>query len=200
FAWFLPWSWRPGRIETHSTLSLFTFSLPVGLAVFWIFQRVIKTPLMEVLPDGAHARWQAFEAPADYAEPLQWVLAACGVLAGAVCHLVWDSFTHREAFGMRMVPALDDAAVAIGNHHLIGTWLLQDVNSLVGLVVVIALCAYSLRGGRAPAPAAPRRLGRRERRIWTSVYVLTAIMVSGALLLIKYPSSTAVRNLRLQYP
>ena len=66
FGWFMPW--RPTRFETHSVIGLLTFCLPVGLAVYWIFQRLIKTPLMELLPDGAYARWRAFAAPADYTE------------------------------------------------------------------------------------------------------------------------------------
>src|ERR1700730_12138482 len=50
--------WRPARIETHSAIALLTFCLPVGLATFWIFQRMIKTAVMEVLPDHTYSRWR----------------------------------------------------------------------------------------------------------------------------------------------
>lgn len=178
--------WRPARFETHSAVSLVTFSLPIGLVSYWIFQRLIKTPLMELLPDGAYSRWREFAAPAEYSSLRQWILAACGVLAGAVIHLLWDVFTHEGARGVRMIPALDDLVVAIGAHHLAGARLLQDVSSLLGLVVVVAILAYGLRRGRGAKSAANRPLRAGERRAWMAAYVLVAAVLSGFFFLIKF--------------
>jgi hypothetical protein len=44
------------RWETHSITALFTFCLPVGLITYWVFQRLIKSPILEVLPEGPYAR------------------------------------------------------------------------------------------------------------------------------------------------
>ncbi len=81
FGWFTPW--RPTRFETHSVIGLLAFCLPAGLAAFWVFQRLIKTPLIELLPDGAYARWRAIAAPADYTDPMQWIWASCGLRRGS---------------------------------------------------------------------------------------------------------------------
>ena len=72
FGWFLPW--RPARFETHSLDALLTFCLPVGLASYWVFQLLVRTPIMELLPPGAYARWHWSEAPADYRSLKQWIL------------------------------------------------------------------------------------------------------------------------------
>lgn len=192
FGWFIPFPWRPARIETHSTLSLLTFSLPVGLATFWIFQRLMKTSWRELLPNAAYARWREYAAPADLADPLQWLLAACGVLVGAVTHLVWDAFTHEGARGVRMIPALDDAVLAIRGHQLAGARLLQDASSLIGLVVVAAILAYGLRPASGVELATPRRLGAAERSLWAAAYVLMAGVFSAALILTKYPTEPAM--------
>jgi hypothetical protein len=80
--------WRPERIETHSVMALLTFCLPVGLAAFWIFQLVLKTPIVETLPDGTYLRWRNFAAPASPWSVTQWLLAAVGIEVGAVSHLV----------------------------------------------------------------------------------------------------------------
>jgi hypothetical protein len=142
------------------------------------------------LPNGAYCRWRESAPPADYANPRQWLMAACGVLAGAVTHLVWDAFTHEGARGVRMMPALDDLIVGFGGHHLAGARLLQDASSLVGLVVVVAILAYGLRPGRGVAPAAPsRRLRAGERRAWVAVYVLTAAALTGAFFVMRRPES-----------
>jgi hypothetical protein len=168
--------WRPDRTETHSRIGLLTFCLPVGLATFWVFQRLVKTPLMEVLPDSAYARWRRFGAPATIGDATQWLLAACGVLVGAFSHLTWDAFTHEGALGVRMIPVLDDPVVDIAGHHLAGVRIWQDISSLVGLAVVLAVIAYGLRGGRAAGVPVARSLRPRERYLWISAYVLgTAI-------------------------
>ncbi len=97
------------------------------------------------------------------------MLAAIGVLAGAVTHLIWDAFTHDGARGVRMIPWLEDPIVDIGNHHLVGTHLMQDVSSLVGLAIVLLWVGYGLRGGHTPH-VHDRLLRATERRIWVAVY------------------------------
>jgi hypothetical protein len=98
FGWFLPW--LPGRFETHSAIALVTWSLPVGLATYWIFQYLIKTPVREVLPDGAYGRSLPYAPIARITAVKQWLYAAGGILVGAVTHLVWDGFTRaRAAYG-----------------------------------------------------------------------------------------------------
>jgi Domain of unknown function (DUF4184) len=177
FGLFLPW--RIHRFETHSAMALITFCLPVGLATYWIFQYSIKTPVLEVLPEGAYARWHAYSSPADFASTRQWVLAACGVFAGAVTHLVWDAFTHENARGIRMIPWLDEPVVDIGKHHVAVVHLMQDVSSLVGLIIVLAVVWYGLRRGHEQA--VPGRLLRpAERWVWVVTYALGAVALSVA--------------------
>jgi hypothetical protein len=180
FGLFFPW--RMHRFETHSTTALFTFCLPVGLASYWVFQDLIKTPVLEVLPDGAYARWREFASPANVASIRQWLLAACGVLAGAVTHLVWDGFTHEGARGVRMIPWLEDPIVEIGNHTVGGVRLLQDGSSLIGFVLVLGFIWFGLRRGRSQ-PMADRPLRPAERRIWVLIFTAAAVALSAAWLL-----------------
>jgi hypothetical protein len=175
FGLFFPW--RMHRFETHSIIGLWTFCLPVGIATYWLFQYWIKAPMLAVLPDGAYSRWWPFSSPADVFSPRQWLLAAAGVLAGAVTHLSWDAFTHENARGVRMIPWLEDPAVDIGSHHVSGVRLLQDGSSLMGLIVVIGFLLYGLRRSRLP-PVPNRPLAPPERRLWTGIYVLAAIGLS----------------------
>jgi hypothetical protein len=177
FRVFLPW--RMGHVETHSAMSLLTFCLPVGVITYWLFQGLVKTPVLEVLPEGPYARWRPFAAPAAIRSARQWVLAACGVLGGAVTHLVWDAFTHEGARGVRWFPVLDDPMLEMGRRHTDGVTVMQDLSSLIGFVAVLVLVAYGLRRGREPA--APNRLvPRTERRQWLLAYVLAAVATSLA--------------------
>jgi hypothetical protein len=174
FGLFLPW--HMPRFETHSLGGLFTFCLPAGMAAYWVFQYFIKAPVLEVLPDGAYARWRPYSSPADFASLRQWLLVTFGVLAGAVTHLVLDAFTHEKARGVRMIPWLDEP-IDIGAHHLDGVRLLQDGGSLFGLVIVLGLVAYGLRRGRDQSvPDRPLRAA--ERRAWLLAYALAAVASS----------------------
>jgi hypothetical protein len=179
FRVFVPWPLA--RLETHSAISLLTFCLPVGLITYWLFQSLIRTPVLEVLPDGPYARWRRFAAPANIASIRQWLLAACGVLAGAVTHLVWDAFTHEGARGVRMFPVLDDP-IELGRRHVDAVYVLQDLSSLLGLMLVIALVAYGLRRGREQ-PIPDRLVPSSERHRWLLAYVIGALAISGALYL-----------------
>ena len=175
FGVFLPW--RMHRFETHSASSLLTFCLPVGLCSYWIFQYLIKTPALEILPDGAYARWRPYSSPADIGNLAQWMWAAIGVLAGAVTHLVWDAFTHDNARGVRMIPWLEDPLVEIGNHHMVGVHVMQDLSSVIGLAVVVAWVFIGLRRGH-DRPIRDRLLRKPERRVWVALYTVAVLSLS----------------------
>jgi hypothetical protein len=165
---------RLARFETHSLRALATFCLPVGIVSYWIFQRLMKTPLVSVLPDQTYMRWRPYSAPASWGSPRQWLLAVCGVLGGAVVHLAWDAFTHEDGRGVRMVPELSDPLLAVHDHLVTGAKLLQGLSSLVGLVIVIAGIAYALRGTGHLA-VEPRTLTAAERRNWVLVFAITTL-------------------------
>ena len=176
FGLFFPW--RLPRFETHSVVALFTFCLPVGMATYWVFQYLIKAPVLEVLPDGAYARWRPFSSPADIASIRQWILVAFGVVAGAVTHLMWDAFTHENARGVRLIPWLEEP-IDIGAHHIRAIRLMQDGSSLIGLAVVLGLIVYGLRPD-GDQPVRPRPLGATERRTWVASYMVAAVGLSAA--------------------
>lgn len=181
--WLLPW--HLSRADTHTAKALLSFSLPVGLAVYWVFQWTVKTPLLELLPPGAYVRWRESSAAVRFGDWRQWVLTICGLLFGAITHLVWDAFTHEGARGVRMIPALGEPVMQIGEHRLAGPHLLQDVSSILGLVVVIAVLAYAMRPGRPADAEVPRRLSRHERRAWLLTYGLVALILSSLCYAIK---------------
>lgn len=173
----------PPRLETHSLIGLMTFCLPVGLLSYWIFQYLMKTPLMSVLADRAYIRWLPYAAPAPWNSPRQWLLAAVGVLAGAVSHLAWDGFTHEDGRGVRMVPELADTLLVVRGHLVNGALLLQGLSSLVGLAIVVAGIVYALRRGPAVS-ALPRVLMPYQRRTWVVLYVVVTAAVCAGFLIV----------------
>ena len=166
------------RGDTHTIRALLSFCLPTGLAAYWLFQRVIKTAVLEILPLRAYVRSRPVAEPADIRSAKTWAFAAIGIVAGAVTHLVWDGFTHENARGIRMLPAIDELMVQIGGHHLNGPHLMQDVSSLIGLALVALWLWRALATGASPEPR-HRLLGVRERTAWMAAYTVVAITVAG---------------------
>ena len=150
------------RWHTHSVAALFSFCLPVGLCAYWLTLLLIKPAVQEVAPDRAYLRLRVRHPSVALTNPLHWVYAALALLAGAATHLIWDDFTHEDARGVRMFPALSDYEPEMVGHSLqLYRWL-QYGSSIFGLAVVargtdpvVAPCAATGR-----AAGTPHRAGR----------------------------------------
>ena len=82
----------------HSFAGVFALTLPLGLAVLWLFHALVKLPAIGLLPDGLRGRLDG------HLKPFCWlgawrILAIVGsMLLGIATHLVWDWFTHRGSW------------------------------------------------------------------------------------------------------
>jgi hypothetical protein len=83
----------------------------------------------------------------------------------------------------------------LAGHHVIGSRLLQDVSSIVGLSIVLIVAAYALRPGGAAMPQ--RRLRPAERHLWIAGYACAALLLAGLFLLIRRPHFMTGRSLAL---
>ena len=184
------------RYETHSLTGLFTFCLPFGLLWYWLFQLHIKPATYELMPDQLHEYWRGDARPASLKELRQWLYAATGVLLGAVTHLVWDSFTHENARGVRMLSVFDGLGLSMAGHSLTWYRFLQHASSVVGLLFVLWFIWRDVHRAKAPAALPARRFTARERRRWFATYACVAlapVIGSVALLLSRtYPDFAAI--------
>ena len=174
FGWLVP---EPlSRLQTHSIPALFTFSLPVGLTAYWVTLLLIRPAMLEVVPNGAYVRLRAAIVP-SITRLASWLYAAAALLLGAVTHLLWDTFTHEDARGVRMFPLLTDYGPEMAGHPLhLYRWL-QYGSSLLGLALVAMALVLWLRHAPAPAKAPLRRIGAHERMLWLSAYVLPSLLI-----------------------
>jgi hypothetical protein len=174
---------RLTRAQTHGALALLTFCLPMGLAVWALFQVLIKPAILEVLPNRVYARLRTDHLGLNLAKRASWGLAALAILFGAVTHDIWDAFTHEDGRGVRMLPFLDDYGPELGNHPLhLYRWL-QHTSSVVGLLIVIAATWIWVRHAKPPIVPPPRRLSARERHVWAAIYLSIPVLLVGAAVL-----------------
>jgi len=132
---------------THTLGGLFWFCLPVGLAVWLFYVRVLEAPTIALLPDG----WRDRVVRSEYRLSASLLLrVSLAIIVGAVTHLVWDSFTHSLSPVAEALPTLRDVTVNVMGRQLSVYRFLQYLSSIVGLA---ALAIWAWRQG--PAPARP---------------------------------------------
>ncbi len=93
FIYFLPISFS--RIQTHSLPALIWFCLPTGIIAWLLFQHVLRTPLVALLPDSFQ-KCLVFSEKVYYSG-LKISGVILSILVGAATHILWDSFTHHSS-------------------------------------------------------------------------------------------------------
>jgi len=128
----------PGGGFGHTFAGSFLLSLPLALAVLWIFHALIKVPLVQLFPDAIRLRLGPQMGPFRFGGPGRFMLIVVSALVGIATHIAWDSFTHRHTWPYRHfhflrqrlpVPVLGSVAVVKA---------LQHVSTIAGLLLVAA--------------------------------------------------------------
>ncbi|MGW6688895.1 DUF4184 family protein [Streptomyces sp. NPDC054961] len=167
---------------THAPVGALTADavLTVALTACWL---LLREPLIALLPRARRGRVHAFVRGEHWRERRLPSLALWFYLssvAGSLTHIVWDSFTHVDRWGMRALPWLGDP-LAFG---LPLYSCLQYGSSAVAACALLWFTATALRRlPPSPAPASVPVLRRAE--VWGAallVAVCVAVCVTARVL------------------
>lgn len=120
----------------HSFKGIFIVCLPVGLAVLWIFQQIMKLPLISLAPQSHQQRLAALAKPFPWGGARRFVLIVASLLLGAISHLAWDAFTHDRGLVVRNVPDMRVPLEEFGTHRPLYN-VLQHGSSILGLAILL---------------------------------------------------------------
>ncbi|MCA9222582.1 MAG: DUF4184 family protein, partial [Planctomycetales bacterium] len=142
--------------QTHSPLGVFITCLPIGVAIFLLFDTVMRSPLVALLPTWFQTRIdprpQIPTTPRLKPHLFFYAGLFAAIVIGAFTHQIWDAFTHKGRWGTDLVPALN-ATVAIGGYNVPGYKLFQYGSTFVGLPLLLVATIFSLN--RTPATHPP---------------------------------------------
>lgn len=120
----------------HSFKGIFIVCLPVGLAVLWVFQKIMKLPLISLAPRSHQQRLAALAKPFRWGGAGRFALIVASLLLGAISHLAWDAFTHDSGLVVRNVPDMRVPLEEFGTHRPLYN-VLQHGSTLLGLAFLI---------------------------------------------------------------
>lgn len=162
---------EPWALVSHTWRGVFTFCLPAGALALVAWRSWLRGPLLHLF---ALRGLGALRAASAQRPIVRWSADGSALLVGIVTHLVWDAFTHWDAWGARLVPALaaQMATVAGATVHLAD--VMQLASTLVGGAVVLAWLARRVNGSEGwRALLAPWRL-----RVLVTVFVWALVVAA----------------------
>ncbi|MBT2482220.1 DUF4184 family protein [Streptomyces sp. ISL-94] len=161
---------------SHSLPGVLTVDavLTAVLAACWL---LLREPLVALLPRAWQGRVHAFVRGEHWRARRLPSLALwfyLSAVAGSLTHVVWDSFTHVDRFGMHALPAL-------GEPLAFGLPLYSYLQYGSSLLAACALLWFTVTGLRrlpaSPAPVSVPVLGRTE--VWGALALLVVCVATG---------------------
>ena len=162
----------------HSFKGVFVVCLPVGLAVLWIFQQIMKLPLISLAPESHQQRLAPLVKPFPGGGVRRFALIVISLLLGAILHLAWDAFTHDNGLVVRNVPDMRVPLEEFGTHRPLYN-VLQHGSTLLGLALLIFwYWRWFKRTPPQPVPMYLQISARTKRWIAGSILALSALVAA----------------------
>jgi hypothetical protein len=166
--YFLPGFLHNWLEYTHTLRGSVVEDLPIGLGLL-LGVVLTRRILVALLTD--RARWVFLGVAQRFAARRgNWLLAAPSLLIGCWTHIVWDSFTHPNHWGVRHFELLNAPIPLFGLYSIQLYHLLQYASSLLGLLVLVYWY-------RELASAAPQKVPAGAVSLTTRLVLLALIMV-----------------------
>ncbi|MES2355865.1 MAG: DUF4184 family protein [Pseudomonadota bacterium] len=125
-----------GRDEAHSLAGLFWFDLPIGFAVYLVFHLFLKLPLLSLFPPSLAGQAGSLVLLKSPLPKVSWIAVFISLFVGVATHLIWDSFTHSGAVGVRAVPLLQTPLFSVSGYNVRAYHALQQISTVGGLILL----------------------------------------------------------------
>jgi hypothetical protein len=152
---------RPLRTIGHDLAGVALLDVPAGLLALIVFERVMKGPLIDLLPDRLGMRLVRWRDPMPFLPVGRLGLITASLAIGALSHIAWDAFTHEDGAFVLMFPSLSATAVALGGRDVKVFKVLQHGSTAIGLALLVWWGARWVERQPIEPAADPFSAGRR---------------------------------------
>lgn len=119
----------------HTHFGAFLVSLPLGLAVLFLFHALVKTPSVELMPESLQDRLPI--EPLRFGGPSRFGLILASLMLGIATHIGWDNFTHRNLWLYWHWPLLQQSVHVAGIGSIPIYKGLQHLSTALGLLTLL---------------------------------------------------------------
>ncbi len=127
---------RVSSIYSHTIWGLLYFDLPVGLALYWLYQTKVRDILIERLPSFLRKRfWNYRNLSENSISQGRVIIIVLCVLTGAASHLLWDSFTHESGWMVNHFSGVLKAPI-VSKPAIPSFKILQHTSTFAGFIVI----------------------------------------------------------------
>lgn len=140
--------------ESHSLTGLFLICLPAGLLMLFVFHKLMKAPLLALLPASHQERLYPYAQGFHCRSASRFGLILISLLIGSATHLIWDSFTHKTGWVVQRIPALEGMLRPF--HHYPIYKFLQHSSGVLGLAILVIAYLHWYRLAKSSAVRCPR--------------------------------------------
>lgn len=121
---------------SHTWWGILWFDIPIGLLVCFLYHNLIRDLFISHMPRTLQLKLIRFQHyPWNEKFRANWFLILLSLAIGAASHLFWDAFSHFDSFFSNSVSGMNEN-VQIGETDLETPYLIQYINSIVGLLVI----------------------------------------------------------------
>lgn len=150
----------------HSLEGLLVGAVPVCFLLVLLWRKAVYQALLSMLPRLR----ESGNVPSRLKAPIGYTLLA--VIIGGLTHIIWDSFTHSDGWGVQMLPGILLQRWPLEPSY---AWL-QDLSSLFGVIIL----SIKLRSAWKVYGGALNALDR--KRLFLMIGAVTSLsLVGGAI-------------------
>ncbi len=121
----------------HTLVGSLVLSLPLALVTLWLLHKVVKAPLIDLLPKGIEQRLTIWRGEFPFGGVVRFVWIIVSILVGMATHVLWDSFTHPNTWLYRRWPLLR-AQLSVPLFKTVHVYkVLQHASTATGLAILL---------------------------------------------------------------
>jgi hypothetical protein len=127
---------KADKAFSHTWWGILWFCLPVGLILCFLYHNLVRDLFISHMPKPLQLKLIRFQNyPWNEKFASNWFIILLSLALGAASHLFWDGFSHFNSFFSDSVPGVNQN-VQIGDQDLELPFLIQYINSIVGLLII----------------------------------------------------------------
>jgi hypothetical protein len=125
-----------GKEIGHTIAGVFLFCVPAGLLVLFLFHRLMKFPLLSLVPHNHQLRLYPVARGFSFFPLRNFLNIVISLISGSFTHLLADAFTHYDGFFVERIPLLSEPVVVLPQGTVRVYFLLQYVFSIAGVLLL----------------------------------------------------------------